>query len=78
MDGTRIIRSVELYLDLYVVGEEFPPDTRCFPSEDDLPTVECFEQVQDHIVSVRQHGQYAPEAYIASICLIFLEDFLTS
>lgn len=28
MDGTRIIRTVELYLDQFLVGKEFPPDVR--------------------------------------------------
>ena len=26
MDGTRVIRAIELYRDYYLVGQEFPPD----------------------------------------------------
>lgn len=63
MDGTRVIRSVELYLDKYLLGEEFPPDVRLFPSESDLPTADSMENVKDHVLHVRQHGLYAAEAY---------------
>ena len=28
MDGTRVMRTVELYLDQFLVGKEFPPDVR--------------------------------------------------
>ena len=27
-DGTRVIHTVELYLDQFLVGKEFPPDVR--------------------------------------------------
>ena len=33
MDGTRIIRAVELYRNEYLVGEEFPADVWCYPTE---------------------------------------------
>ena len=39
MDGTRITRAVELYLDKYLIGEEFHPDVRLFPDESQLPTL---------------------------------------
>ena len=29
MDGTRVIRIIELYLDQYLVGKEFSPDVHC-------------------------------------------------
>lgn len=36
MDGTRVIRVIELYLDQYLVGKEFSPDVRCWPSADNF------------------------------------------
>ena len=36
MDGTRVIRILELYLDQYLVGKEFSPDVRCWPTPDEL------------------------------------------
>ena len=33
MDGTRVIRAIELYLDKYLVGEQFPVDVRSYPKE---------------------------------------------
>ena len=50
-------------MDKYLVGEEFPPDVRCFPSESDLPLADCFQNIENHVLHVRQHGLYAAEAY---------------
>lgn len=33
MDGTRIIRTIELYLEKYLIGREFPPDVRLFKDQ---------------------------------------------
>ena len=33
MDGTRMIYVIELYLDKYLVGEQFPSDVRNYPVE---------------------------------------------
>ena len=63
MDGTRIIRTIELYENKYLVGESFPPDVRSFPNLDNLPKLESREQVQEYVLSVRAKGKYAAEAY---------------
>ena len=57
MDGTRIIRSVELYLDKYLVGKAFTPDVRMHPDESGLPTVESRQQLPDYVLEVRSTGQ---------------------
>ena len=64
MDGTRVIRSTELYLDTYLAGKEFPPDVRCFPSESDLPLADCLQNIKDYMLHVRQYSLYVAEAYI--------------
>ena len=61
MDGTRIIRTVELYLDKYLVGKEFPPDVRLFSNQLVEPT--SMAEVQKYILEVRQTNAYAAEAY---------------
>ena len=53
MDGTRIIRTIELYENEYLVGESFPPDVRSFPKPDNLPKLKSREQVQEYVLSVR-------------------------
>jgi len=63
MDGTRVIRTVELYENEYLVGEAFPADVRLFPEPCNLPTLESREQVQDYVLSVRSKRSYAAEAY---------------
>ena len=63
MDGTRIIRSVELYLDKYLVGKAFSPDIRMHPDESHLPTTESSKQVQDYVLGVRLTGSCSAEAY---------------
>ena len=61
MDGTRVIRSVELYQNESLVGESFPPDIRAFPERP--LTAQSWEQVQEYVVSVRENSRYASEAY---------------
>ena len=58
---TRIIRTVELYLDKYLVGREFPPDVRLF--KDQLVEATSMIEVQQLIIEVRQNNAYAAEAY---------------
>ena len=63
MDGTRVVRTVELYRDQYLVGESFHPDVRKFPTASQLPQIETWEKVQQYVLSVRREGRYAAEAY---------------
>ena len=63
MDGTRVVRTVELYLDTYLLGQAFPADVRMFPSEANLIKANNWEQVQQYVLSVRANKQYAAEAY---------------
>ena len=67
MDGTRVIRTIELYLDHYLIGEEFPTDVRLFPKEAELPRLENADQVKEYISNVRQKNRYAAEAYSFNI-----------
>ncbi len=60
MDGTRVIRVVELYRDQYLVGKAFPPDVRCFPPPQEAIS---WQQIQDHVLEVREKKAYAAEAY---------------
>ena len=63
MDGTRVVRTIELYNDQYLVGESFSPDVRAWPAKENLPVAESWKQVRDYILSVRSRAQYAAEAY---------------
>ena len=63
MDGTRVIRVVELYRDEYLVGKAFPPDVRCFPSMNELDRAVSWQQIQNHVLDVREKKAYAAEAY---------------
>ena len=63
MDGTRVIRTIELYENEYLVGESFPTDVRSFPEPHNLPKLVSREQVQEYVLSVRAKGKYAAEAY---------------
>ena len=47
MDGTIIICTVELYLDKYLVGREFPPDVCLFK-----------EQLVEVMLCLQMHGIY--------------------
>ena len=62
MDGTRVIRIVELYRDQYLVGKAFPPDVCSFPSPDQMQAIN-WQQTQDHVLQVRNQGAYAAGAY---------------
>jgi len=62
MDGTRIMRMIELYEDTYLIGKSFPADIHLFPKPEKLPTLKSREQ-QNYILSVRTKGNYAAEAY---------------
>ena len=61
MDGTRVIRAIELYLGQYLVGEQFPPDVRNYPVEP--PSLQSSEQLEQYVGKVRQEKLYAAEAY---------------
>ena len=61
MDGTRVIRAIELYLDQYLVGEQFPPDVQNYPAEP--PALQNSEQLEQYVSKVRQDKLYAAEAY---------------
>lgn len=63
MDVTRVIRVVELYRDEYPVGKAFPPDVRCFPSMNELDRAVSWQQIQNHVLDVREKKAYATEAY---------------
>ena len=63
MDGTRVIRVVELYLDQYLVGKEFSPDVRCWPSTEELDVAVDWDQIKNYVPKVRHSKSYAPEAY---------------
>ena len=62
MDGTRVIRVVELYRDQFLVGKAFPPDVRCFPSAEQLDVAVSWQQVQEHVIAVKEKKLYAAEA----------------
>ena len=49
MDGTRIIRTIELYENEYLVGESFLPDVLSFPNLDNLPKLESREQLKQNM-----------------------------
>ena len=56
MDGTRIFRVVELYLDEYLVGEQFSPDVRLWP---DKPIQALsWQQIQGHVLQVKKKKGY--------------------
>lgn len=57
-----------MYQDHYLVGQEFPPDVRCYPAESELPTLQNPKQVESYILNVRRNDQYAAEAYSLSLC----------
>ena len=63
MDGTRIIRTIELYENEYLVGDSFPANVRSFPEPHKLPKLESQEQVQEYVLSVRTKGKYSAEAH---------------
>lgn len=54
MDGTRVVRIIELYKDNFLVGESFPADVRSYPSSGELPTASNWEELNEYIALVRQ------------------------
>uniref|UniRef100_A0A1X7V256 Uncharacterized protein n=1 Tax=Amphimedon queenslandica TaxID=400682 RepID=A0A1X7V256_AMPQE len=60
MDGTRIVRIIELCNKEYLVGAAFSPDVGLFPSQNQIPNI---SNAKQHIASVRQHCGLATEAY---------------
>ena len=50
MDGTRMIHVIELYLDKYLVGEQFPSDFRNYPVEP--PALQNSEQIEQYVGKV--------------------------
>ncbi len=63
MDGTRIIHTIELYRDQYLVGKAFPQDVRLWPSHTDLLRPASMKEVQNYILQVRHEHAYGAEAY---------------
>ena len=63
MYGTRVVRTIELYEDEYLVGECFRPDVCLFPLPHQLPKAESWEKVQKYVLSVRACSNYASETY---------------
>ena len=65
MDGTRIIRTIELYLDQFLVGKEFPPDVRLHPEAHAATDASSMstQDIQKYILDVRKTSSYAAEAY---------------
>ena len=64
MDGTRVVRTIELYHGKHLIGKAFPPDVRLFPKCDeyDISTMSN-EDIQRYIFNVCKQDQYAAEAY---------------
>ena len=50
MDVTRVVRAVELYMDVYFLGEQFPADPRRFPTPEKLPQVDNWQQLRDYVL----------------------------
>ena len=67
MDGTRIIRVVELYRDQFLVGKAFPRNVHCFPSAEQLDEAVSWQQVQEHVMAVREKN-YMLLKHIPSTC----------
>lgn len=64
MDGTRIIRAIELYRDKYLVGREFPPDLRLFLLNL-LNLIASMAEIQKFVLEVRRENGYSAEANIS-------------
>ena len=62
IDGTRVIHTIELYENEYLVGESFPADVRSFPEPHNLQKLVSREQVQE-VLSIKAKGKYAAKAY---------------
>ena len=61
MDGTHVIRIIELYMERFLVGRAFPPDVRLFSSQ--LVEAASTQEIQEHMLHVRKENAYAAEAY---------------
>ena len=61
MDGTRVVRAIELYLDEYLVGEQFPTDVRQFPDEPPIYTTPA--ELSTYVNKVRLDKLYSADAY---------------
>ena len=62
MDGTRIIRTLDLYLGRYIVGRQYPPDGRLFAEQlCEVPT--SLSALNDYVLETRRNRAYAAEAY---------------
>ena len=63
MDGTRVIRTIELYLNKYLVGKMYPPDVRLFSEQLANSEATTPQQIQTYIYNVRKSRAYGAEAY---------------
>ena len=63
MDGTRVSRVAELYREENVGGKAFQPNVRCFPSTNELDRTVSWQQIQNHVLNVREKKAYAAEVY---------------
>ncbi len=63
MDGTRVVRTIELYSNECLLRKAFPPDVRQFPNGQKLPGAGSWEQIQEYILPVRVGRRYAAEVY---------------
>jgi len=61
MDGLRVVRAIELYVDKYLVGEQFPIDVRQFPAEP--PNYTTPDELFSYVNKVRLNKSYSAEAY---------------
>ena len=65
MDGTRIIRAVELYQGKYLVSKQFSPDVRLFSAQ--LVQASTMVDIQQYVPEVRRNNGYSAEAYSYNI-----------
>ena len=56
-----------MYLDQYLVGKEFSPDVRYWPSPDELDVAVDWEQIKNYVMKVCRNKSYAPEAYFFNL-----------
>ena len=64
MDETRIIRTLDLYRNKYIVGRQYPPDVRLFSQQVfEIPQSFGTSALNDYVMETRQSKGYAAEAY---------------
>ena len=66
IDGTRVVRTLDLYCNKYLVGRQFPPDVRLFSQQFfDIPDSISLSTLNDYVMETRQcKGRgYAAEDY---------------